>query len=1117
MKIVHIADIHVQEGKIAEHVQLLNSLATAINKEKPDLIVVAGDLFIHRDHLTPNQVELIRDFLLNKLGRFHKIVITGNHDVSMSATKVDAISAIFSYQDNLRVNSQLSKEDIPRLIIGTEPSDFVEYEDCRFHLLPYPTKKVMQDHKIENLDNVLGNIKFEMDPTKKNILIFHGTMGGFSYGSGIVASENDFSVGTEFTTPKEFYQQFDAVMAGHLHRHQIKGSAVYCGCPWPMTFADDHPCGFVVWNDLEPTFVEIPALFPYKTIDLGELYMKLGHTQEAIRRLSEYEDQCKNAYVRIKYKIPQEYSGMVEHGLLSPVLKNTKSVRIVPTYVEAIRDTEDIVTIDDFKDGNIHGLITQYIERREYPNSVTKVAELVESKLDVEKEDDYGVHFKPLTLKMSNFKAFGEDAVDIDFEKLGKVIGVFGENRQGKSSLVEGILFALFGKTPRNNVSTTVIRNGQKSVEVELIFSSRGSIYKIVRWKRQSGAGTLRLSKQVDDEWSDISEDVRVLQNRIYKLVGTYEIFISTIYSPQNHIDHLLAKKPTQRKDIVVDCLQIAVLEKRQQIINDLKKESAERKGIIVGQLAGYLDDHDSMLLHNPNEAKIEYSQLLLLSQDINKLRRTELMKVQQKINDLEQKRVEYHRVEPLLKTVRERITDAQKRLGDKRKQKERLISLLEDSSEVDAGIRRLDEAEAELAKYHEEYARNTTRKLDIDKITKQIKLVQHTRQSQRADIETALTSLRNQLAKTKELDCTRPDCPMNDKIAKTRTKISDDISELTRRYDASKADENKETEQLHGQVFSLQGEIDASFYNENEKMTLMRAVRAEEQKKWREIKSRLQAGQSILENIDEVITSYESSIEVSSKDREELVKKSDQLASELAALSSLQTDIAKLNREIAESDRQIDTYTKQISTCDSTIEQIKSVEAKMKKLQKEKVEVEEFLIACGKYNEIIGRNGITHQLISHALPRLEAFTQRVLGDATDGALSISIDATKESKKGVLSNEIVIWLVDSKGKRDVQEASGAELVLISLALRAAMADLLSYRTGRMVELFIIDEGMGALDDSYKILVKKLFASFGDMFNKVFLITHVTELKDIVDNVIDVYTKDNVSAIKIHGS
>lgn len=1116
MKIVHIADIHVQEGKIAEHVKLVKQLATAIHKQNPDLVVIAGDLFIHRDHLTPKQVELIRELLLYYLGKFHKIVITGNHDVSMSAAKVDSISAIFSHQENLRVTSILSKEDAPKLIVGTEPSDFVEYEGHRFHFLPYPTKKVMQDLNIDNLSNVLDNVKFELDPSKKNILLFHGTMGGFSYDSGIVASESDISVGTEFTIPREFYEQFDAVMAGHLHRHQVKGNAVYCGCPWPMTFADDHPCGFVVWNDLEPTFVELPALFPYKTIDLGELFFKVGHTHEAVRRLSEHADQCKDAYVRVKYEIPQEHSGMVEHGVLSAVIKDAKSVRIVPTYVEDIRGPSETVTIDDFKDGNIHNLITQYIKRREYPDSVAEVAELIESKLETEKEDDYGVHFKPLTLKLSNFKAFGEDAVDIDFDKLGKVIGVFGQNRQGKSSLVEGILFALFGKTPRNSMATTVIRNGQKEVKVELTFSSRGSTYKVKREKRFSGTGLLRLSKQIDGKWTDISEDVRVLQKRLHRLVGTYDMFISTIYSPQNRIDHLLTKKPTKRKDLIMDCLQISVLDKRQQTISELKKEAFDKKKVISGQLTGYSDDHDNMLLHNPQQAKTEYEKLLGLSRDINKRHRSDVLEVQQKLSELEQKRIEYQKVEKALQNVREKIADAQKRLGDKQKQKGRLVALMEDSSEIDAGILRLDEAEKELAKYNEEHARNTTRKLDIDKLYKQINLVKHTRQSQRSDIETALNSLRNQLAKTKELDCTRPDCPLNDKVAKTRVKLSDDISELTRRYDASKKDEQAEAEQLQKQVFSLQGQLDASFYDEGKKMTFLRAIKTEEQKKWREIKNRLQSGQSILENIDEVIASYESSIETLSEDRKRLTEENNQLANDLASLADLKTKVAELNRGIAETDRQIDTYNKQISECSSLVEQIKNVEERMKQLQEEKMEVDEFLLACTKYSEIIGKNGIMHQLISHALPRLESFTQKILSDATDGALSISIDATKESSKGVMSNEVVIWLIDSKGKRDVQEASGAELVLISLALRAAMADLLSYRTGRMVELFIIDEGMGALDDSYKILVKKLFASFGEMFNKVLLITHVAELKDVVDNTIDVYTEDNVSIIKIYG-
>ena len=68
--------------------------------------------------------------------------------------------------------------------------------------------------------------------------------------------------------------------------------------------------------------------------------------------------------------------------------------------------------------------------------------------------------------------------------------------------------------------------------------------------------------------------------------------------------------------------------------------------------------------------------------------------------------------------------------------------------------------------------------------------------------------------------------------------------------------------------------------------------------------------------------------------------------------------------------------------------------------------------------------------------------------------------------------------------------------------------------GSSVELFIIDEGMGALDDENIVVIKNMFKKLGDIFNKVLFITHVSELKDIAQSVIEVTSNSKVSTFKV---
>ena len=70
MKIAHLADIHISDGRMEEFEVMLEILGDSIISCSPNLIVFAGDMFIHRDKLSPKQVELTRWFFKHKLKAF---------------------------------------------------------------------------------------------------------------------------------------------------------------------------------------------------------------------------------------------------------------------------------------------------------------------------------------------------------------------------------------------------------------------------------------------------------------------------------------------------------------------------------------------------------------------------------------------------------------------------------------------------------------------------------------------------------------------------------------------------------------------------------------------------------------------------------------------------------------------------------------------------------------------------------------------------------------------------------------------------------------------------------------------------------------------------------------
>ena len=59
---------------------------------------------------------------------------------------------------------------------------------------------------------------------------------------------------------------------------------------------------------------------------------------------------------------------------------------------------------------------------------------------------------RPIKIKIRGFNSFLEEQ-EIDFEKLGKlgIFGIFGPTGSGKSSILDAITFALYGKIARDS------------------------------------------------------------------------------------------------------------------------------------------------------------------------------------------------------------------------------------------------------------------------------------------------------------------------------------------------------------------------------------------------------------------------------------------------------------------------------------------------------------------------------------------------------------------------------------------------------------------------------------------------------------------------------------------
>ncbi len=142
------------------------------------------------------------------------------------------------------------------------------------------------------------------------------------------------------------------------------------------------------------------------------------------------------------------------------------------------------------------------------------------------------------------------------------------------------------------------------------------------------------------------------------------------------------------------------------------------------------------------------------------------------------------------------------------------------------------------------------------------------------------------------------------------------------------------------------------------------------------------------------------------------------------------------------------------------------------------------------------GRSGVPAMLIDAAVPRIEAEANHLLGRMTDNRLALKLETQRDRRDGRVAETLDILISDELGARSYDLFSGGEAFRINLALRIALSKVLAQRTGLPLPTLFIDEGFGTQDAAGRERIVDAIASIQDDFEKIIVITHLEELKDL---------------------
>ncbi len=176
---------------------------------------------------------------------------------------------------------------------------------------------------------------------------------------------------------------------------------------------------------------------------------------------------------------------------------------------------------------------------------------------------------KPLHLSIEGLTSFVE-RTEVDFTRL-QLFAITGPTGAGKSSLLDAMLLALFGRAPRiGTEKSQLISHGSDSLTVALEFAAQGQRYRVARTYRASGTSQAGLDRLVEGgDPVSLAGRMREVDAEIARILGLdYDAFIRSVLLPQGQFDAFLRGNPGDRRDILVGLLGMGLYKTMAEMAN---------------------------------------------------------------------------------------------------------------------------------------------------------------------------------------------------------------------------------------------------------------------------------------------------------------------------------------------------------------------------------------------------------------------------------------------------------------------------------------------------------------------------------------------------------------------
>ena len=594
-KVAHLADIHVRKvpTRNEEYEYVFNNLFKSLRKDKPDRIVVEGDIVHDYIDLGPEQIVLIKNFL-DGLAKIAPVVVTmGNHDFRKKNSKrLDAIAAII---DTLG-NDQITYYNKTGLYVD-ENITWAVWHHGQKNNNPWKTKAGKEFLK----NNLIGEQQTSID-------LFHDPVNGSKSATGFEMNKKSYYKLSDFEGTFSFFGDI------HLQQFFDGGKKAYPGSLISQDFSegDDQFHGYLLWEVGEYSKngkfsvdgVPVKNEWSFKNVKLTP-FIDFDDIE------CEIENPTKHMKIRVIWStLPSARNKSNERKIIKYLKENYPNA-IISHKNEFVEDDsieiDDSVTIEDITQQDVqHEIFKEYLNKigadEKLIKDIIDLDEDITSKIDVDANTN--IEWNIIKFGGKNFMSY-ED-INIDWRDKDGLYQITGENTAGKTTILKLISYILFSKTleteSRMKFGDARFVNNKNDLDFcsgYIVLEANGEYYGIKRKTDISrnknaeinGAPTkiayYKLSSP-DDEMNDancidaLTDDNKVkTQKRINEIIGSYDNFIRIVMTTSDTLNRILSNDMAVFVDSLLYDSGLDIFDKKLTEVKEHIKELNKKSKIV--------------------------------------------------------------------------------------------------------------------------------------------------------------------------------------------------------------------------------------------------------------------------------------------------------------------------------------------------------------------------------------------------------------------------------------------------------------------------------------------------------------------------------------------------------